>query len=105
MPQNQISISNWKSVNRGALRGFCTASMPSGLIVHEVAIMQSNGRPWASPPPRPMLDRDGHVMVDDAGKRRYSAIIEFASKETRDRWSAAVIVALREAHPEALGDE
>ena len=100
-----ITISDWRPLRKGALRGFASVSMPSGMQLREVSIMQSNGRAWASPPSKPMLDRDGHVMVDDAGKRRYSAIIEFASKETRDRWSAAVIVALREAHPEALGDE
>ena len=105
MAQNQISVTDWKPMRKGALRGFASVSMPSGMILREVSILQSNGRPWASPPSKPMLDRDGRAMVDDAGKRRYSAIIEFASKETRDRWSAAVIVALREAHPEALGDE
>ena len=100
-----ITISDWRPLRKGALRGFASVSMPSGMQLREVSIMQSNGRAWASPPSKPMIDRNGCVMLDDAGKRRYSAIIEFASKETRDRWSAAVIVALREAHPEALGDE
>jgi hypothetical protein len=52
-----------------------------------------------------MIDRDGRVMFDDAGKRRYSAIIEFTSKEIRDRFSTAVVAALRAAYPGALADE
>jgi DNA-binding cell septation regulator SpoVG len=104
MAQNQISISNWKPVNRGALRGFATVGFPSGMTLHEVCVFATNGKFWASPPSKPMLDRDGRVMVDDAGKRRYAAIIEFVSKETRDRWSEAVVAALLAAHPEALDE-
>ena len=105
MAQKQISISNWKSVNRGALRGFVTATLPSGMVLHEVSIMQSNGRAWASPPSKPMLDRDGRAMVDDAGGRRYAPIFTFASAEIRNKWSSAVIDALLAAFPEALRDE
>ena len=100
-----ITISDWKPMNRGALRGFCTVSMPSGMTVHEVSIMQSHGRAWASPPSKPMLDRDGRAMVDDAGGRRYAPIFTFASAEIRNKWSSAVIDALLAAFPEALRDE
>lgn len=41
-------------------------------------------------------------MKDGKGKLRYSPIIEFASREIRDRWSSAVIEAMRATHPEAL---
>jgi hypothetical protein len=44
----------------------------------------------------------GIAMKDDAGKIRYAPFIEFRSKEIRDRWSSAVIDALRAAHPEAF---
>ena len=49
-----------------------------------------------------MIDREGVAMKDGKGKLRYSPIIEFTSREIRDRWSAAVIEAMRAAHPEAL---
>ena len=99
-----ITISDWKPLRKGALRGFLTATLPSGLVVHEISVLVSNGKAWASPPSKPLLDRDGRVMVNDAGKRRYAAIIEFVSKETRDRWSEAVVAALLAAHPEALDE-
>jgi len=50
-----------------------------------------------------MIDRNGAVMTDQTGKVRYSPIIEFTSKDVRDRFSNAVVEALRLAHPEALG--
>ena len=99
-----ISVPEWKPLRKGSLLGFVTVSFPSGMIVHEISILQSNGRGWASPPSKPMVDRNECVMTDDAGKRRYSAIIEFASKDTRERWSDAVIAALLAAHPEALDE-
>ena len=105
MSGRQIVVSDWKPLRKGSLRGFVTVSMPSGMTVHEVSIMQSNGRAWASPPSKPMIDRNGCVMLDDAGKRRYAQIIEFASAEIRHRWSEAVIAALLAAYPEALDDE
>ena len=93
---------NWRPLRKGSLLGFVTVTMPSGIIIHEVSILETNGRFWASPPSKPMIDRNGVVMIDDAGKRRYSALIEFADRDTRSRWSAAVVAAVRTAEPEAL---
>ncbi len=45
MAQNQISVTDWKPMRKGALRGFASVSMPSGMIMREVSILQSNGRP------------------------------------------------------------
>ena len=98
-----VTISDWKPLRRGSLRGFATVSMPSGMTVHEVSIMQSNGRAWASPPSKPMI-KDGKTIVDDDGKTKYVPLIEFVSKSVRDRWSSSIVDALLAAHPEALGD-
>ncbi|MDQ2802608.1 MAG: hypothetical protein M3Y41_07955 [Pseudomonadota bacterium] len=72
------------------------------MILADVTILLGDRGPWASPPSKPMIGRDGVAMTDAAGKIRYSAIIEFATKEIRDRFSAGVIDGLRAAHPEAL---
>ncbi len=101
----QIFVSDWRPLRKGALRGFVTATLPSGMILHEISVLETNGKAWCSPPSKPMVDRDGRVMLDDNGKRRYSPIIEFSSKEIRDRFSASVIAALLAAHPGALDDE
>lgn len=93
---------NWKPLRKGSLIGFASIAMPSGITIHEVSVLETNGKFWASPPAKPMVDRGGCVLTDDSGKRKYSPIIEFADRDTRSRWSAAVIEALRTAEPEAL---
>ena len=74
---------NWKPLRKGSLVGFVSITMPSGITIHEVSILETNGKFWASPPSKPMIDRDGRVMIGDDGKRRYTPIIEFADRDTR----------------------
>ena len=93
---------NWKPLRKGSLVGFVSITMPSGITIHEVSILETNGRFWASPPSKPMIDRDGRVMIGDDGKRRYAPFLEFSDRDTRSRWSAGVVAALRTAEPEAL---
>jgi hypothetical protein len=71
-------------------------------VINDIVILNGDRGPWASPPSKPTLDRDGVAMKDQRGKIRYSPLIEFTSMAIRDRWSAAVIDAMRAAHPEAL---
>lgn len=97
-----VRILDWREMRRGSLLGFAKIELPSGMVVHDVTILTGERGPWASPPSKPMVGRDGVVMKDGNGKVRYSPIVEFKSKEIRDRWSAAVIEAMREAHAEAF---
>ena len=103
MSATAIAVLNWKPVTAGALLGFCDAQLPSGMILHEIVIMRGKGGEfWASAPSKPMLDRSGCVMLDGAGKRRYTPVVSFADNETRKRFSEAVLEALRRSNPEAL---
>ena len=97
-----LVIEEFTSVARNSLRGFAWVRLPSGLILHDTAIHERDGKAWASPASKPMLSRDGTVVRDAAGKTQYVPIITFASREIRDRFSAAVINAMRAAHPEVL---
>lgn len=98
-----IKVLDWRELHKGALLGFAKVQLPSGMILSDVTILAGSSGPWASPPSKPMIGRDGAVMKDDKGKVRYSPIIEFASKEIRDKWSGAVIDAMRAARPEVFG--
>jgi hypothetical protein len=89
-------------VRKGALLGFVKVQMPSEMVLNECSILTGDRGPWASPPSRPQLGRDGLVVKDVNGKTRYVPLVEFASREARDRWSDAVIAALRASHPDAL---
>jgi hypothetical protein len=98
-----IRIREFRPLTRNSLRGFAVIELPSGLVIADVSVHVSHGKPWASPPSKPMIGKDGAVMKDANGKVRYVPIIEFRDKETRDRWSNAVIEAVRAANPEAVG--
>jgi hypothetical protein len=50
-----------------------------------------------------MIGRDGVALKDEKGKVKYAPVVSFTDKNTRNRWSDAVIVALHAAHPELLG--
>jgi hypothetical protein len=98
-------VGDWKSRTAGTLRGFLTAQLPSGMILHETAVHTRNGIWWASPASKPMVGKDGTVLRDEAGKIRYSPIVSFASRERRDRFSQGVIEALRQVQPEVFAAE
>ena len=97
-----IVVRDWRPMRKNSLLGFARVELPSGMVVHDVTILTGERGPWASPPSKPMVGKDGTVLTDDKGKARYSPIIEFTSKEVRDRFSAAVVDALRASHPEVL---
>lgn len=97
-----MKILDFRPLRKNSLRGFAKIEFPSGLILTDVTILTGERGPWASPPSKPMVGRDGTVMKDDNGRARYVPIVEFTTKAVRDRWSAAVIEAMREAHPEVF---
>jgi hypothetical protein len=100
-----VTIADWKAWESGTLRGFFTARLPSGLSLSELALHTRNGSWWIGFPARPIL-QDGVAQRDERGKIRYSPpLIAFANCQTRDRFTAAVLAALRQAQPEAFAEE
>jgi hypothetical protein len=100
-----VQIIDWKPLRKNSLLGFAKVELPSGMIIADVTILNGERGPWASPPSKPMIDRDGVAMKDQkTGKLRYSPFIEFTSRELRDRWSASIIEAMRAAHPEVFAE-
>jgi hypothetical protein len=95
-------VEEFVPVIRNTLRGFARVRMPSGMVLHDVAVHQQNGTAWASPASKPMIGRDGTVMRDTTGKIQYTPVVAFTSRELRDRFSASVVAALRDRFPEAL---
>lgn len=97
-----IRILDWRPMQKGALLGFAKIELPSGMIIVDCTICTGPNGPWASPPSKAMIGRDGLVMKDQADKVRYQPLIEFTSKDVRNRWSDAVLQAVREAHPDVF---
>jgi DNA-binding cell septation regulator SpoVG len=97
-----MKILDWRAMRRNSLLGFVKVELPSGMVIADVTILSGDKGAWASPPSKPLIGRDGAVLKDAAGKARYQPIIDFTSKEVRNRFSEGVVAALRAAHPEAL---
>jgi hypothetical protein len=95
-------IESFSPMMKNTLLGFATVQMPSGLVFHDCGVHRTGDRLWVSPASKPMLDRNGTQMWDAAGKLRWTPIVSFKDKPTRDKWSNAVISALKEQHPEVL---
>jgi hypothetical protein len=100
--RQHLTLSAFKPLVKGALRGFATIRLPIGLIIADVPVYTSHGRTWASLPSKPILDRDGRHVADESGKKQYAPLLQWANRATADRWSAAVIDLVRAAHPDAL---
>ena len=96
---------DFKLVRNHSLRGFARIRFRSGLVIAEITIHVTNGRPWASPPARQILDRNGTPLRDDHGKTRWQPLITFATKAHRNEWSDQVVKAVLETHPNALATE
>jgi hypothetical protein len=97
-----VVIEEFVVVTKATLRGFARVRLPSGLVLHDVAIHQRDGTAWASPASKPVLNRDGQQMKDQNGKLLWSPIISFTSREVRDRLNTAILDALRQSRPEVL---
>lgn len=94
-----FKVLDWKPIAKGSLRGFCKIEMPSGMVICEIGVFFGENGLWAAPPSKAMVGRNGPVMGSN-GKPRYSAMVEFTSKDLREKWSGAVIAALVREHPE-----
>jgi hypothetical protein len=88
-----MQVREWRPMQKGSLLGFATVEMPSGMIVHDITVHESNGRRWANPPGKPQLDRDKHPIFKD-GKLQYAKVIGFESDDRRHKWSDAIIAEL-----------
>jgi hypothetical protein len=92
----------FRPIVKNSLIGFATVEQPSGIRIADTSIYQRDGTAWASPPSKPMLDRDGRQMRDPDGKLRWTPLITFADRRTQTIWSDAVIAALKAAYPDVL---
>ena len=97
-----FKLIEWSSLDRGTLKGYATVEMPSGMVMHDCPVFRSEDGQWSSIPASKPLVGAGGVSRDKTGKARFIPIITFTTKQHRDRWSGAVVAALRAARPEVF---
>jgi len=97
-----MQIINFKAINKSNLVGFAEIVMPSGIGFVDVTIMRKESHYWAMPPTKPVLVNGAHKTDPDTNKPVYAQIITFSSKELKQKWSDAVIAALKKSYPEVF---
>jgi hypothetical protein len=103
LDRHAVVLEAFSVLRKNMLRGFGKVRLPSGMIVHDTTMhVGGNNKIWASPPSKAILDREGDALRYTGGKVRCAPAITFATKEQCDRFSAVVVNAVREAHPDAL---
>lgn len=96
-----MRLISFKPLRKNSLFGFATVELAGGLTVRDCPVCGGGGKFWAAFPGAPQIDRDGRQIEVD-GKKQFSVILSWASRETRARWSEAVVALVREQHPGVL---
>jgi hypothetical protein len=78
-----FSIFNPKVIRKNSLVGSFDLELPSGLIIRGALLMESHGKRWINLPSKPYQKEDG--------AQGWFSFVDFASKEIRDRFQAAVL--------------
>lgn len=98
-PSMPVFLLAWKSVPKNSLRGFAKIRIGKSLIVNDVAVHCNSDRRWAALPSKPLIEKNGTAKKDENGKIAYVPILEWADRDTSNRFSAAVIEAVEREYP------
>jgi hypothetical protein len=99
----RLRLISFKPVRKNSLIGFATIELPIGLKLLDVPVLVSNGKAWAALPAKPRIE-DGRQKLDANGKPAYLPLLEWRSKELRERFSQRVVELVRTVHPEVFDD-
>jgi hypothetical protein len=99
----QIRLISWKPIVRGQLRGFASIEILSiGLRIIDIPVLIGSNGPWATLPQKPEFDSEGRRRLDINGKPTWSPVLEWRTRDIRDKFSEGIIAAIRQAHPDDL---
>jgi hypothetical protein len=101
-----VTLLDWKPLPRNTLCGFTTVRIEAiGLTIADISVHTKNESRWVSLPSKPLVDRGGMVMRDEAGKIRYVPVLSWRTRQVAEWFSHAVIEALLGAHPGAFDED
>lgn len=81
-----VRISDWRPYHKNTLRGFFTATLPSGLVLHGLMLHQRGDHRWIGFPAREWLNAEN--------VKQYARWIEFVDEAANERFHNAVLNAL-----------
>lgn len=79
-------ISEWRPHIKNTLRGFFTVTLPSKMVLHGCSLHEKNDSRWIGLPAQKFAKEDGTAS--------YTPMVDFATKEARDRFNAAAVRAI-----------
>jgi hypothetical protein len=82
----RITVSNWKPLEKHGLRGFLTFILPSGLILNNCQLLETNGKRWIGLPSQRFQLKDGSIG--------YVPIVEYATRRARKQFQAEALSAV-----------
>jgi DNA-binding cell septation regulator SpoVG len=82
----RITVSNWKPLDRGSLRGFLTLSLPSGFVINNCQLIDTGHSQWIGMPARCIVAADG--------SKHYAPTVEYVTKRARRRFEKAALDAV-----------
>src|SRR5262245_26841356 len=91
---DQIRISNWRKQERKTLRGFFTAILRSGMVVHGLALHEQGDVRWIKIPACEWTDEHGSIQSDP--------LIGFVDGAHSDKFRDQILAAL-DAHFAEVG--
>jgi hypothetical protein len=97
-----MKIISFRTMRQKSLIGLADVELPSGVVIHRVAVWSGDSGPFATMPRTPEIGRDGAVMKDAAGNVSYRPVLSFTRPALKTRFSNEVVAAMRATHPEAL---
>jgi hypothetical protein len=96
-------IRQWRPLRNasGSMFGYLYVELPIVMIIYGCNLMIGpKGSHWIALPAARQTNPDGTPRLDAAGKQAWQSIVDFASREARDKFRDLVLEAMRRAHPE-----
>jgi hypothetical protein len=89
-----IRCTKFTPLEKGALRGFADIALDSGMVIHDVMLLESNGKRWVNLPSKPQLDKDKNPRMGDNGKPLYTPIISIPDRDRRELFNNTALNAI-----------
>jgi hypothetical protein len=106
-PRPTIRILRWRPYTSpsGPVLGLFDVELPSGLQILDIRFgVGSRGGACVMMSAEKMRDRDDRILLDDRGRPKWRTLVNFRTKDVRERFSDQVLAAMRRAHPELFGE-
>jgi hypothetical protein len=89
-----MSCTKFAAIEKGSLLGFADLVLDSGLILHDVMLLESNGKRWVNLPSKQQLDASKNPRRGDNGKPLYTPVVSIPDRARRDLFNVQALEAI-----------